>query len=100
MALVGFDGMPETALTFIARLKQHVRAGAPNLPVDTSRTTQHVIGQAVAVARLIGVPTAVHMRQVERPDGPQRAARAKEFADRGEAANLDAENVLAAGEDM
>src|SRR5688572_8576993 len=61
---------------------------------------QHVIGQAVAVARLIGVPAPVHVRQVERTDGPQRPARRDEFADRGEAADLDAENVLASGEEI
>ena len=48
---------------------------------SASLVTQHVIRQAVAVARLIGVPAPVHVRQVERPDGPQRAARREEFAD-------------------
>jgi hypothetical protein len=46
-----------------------------------SCVAQHVIRQAMAVARLIGVPAPVHMRQVERPDGPQRTARCEEFAD-------------------
>ena len=48
---------------------------------SASLVTQHVIRQAVAVARLIGVPAPVHVRQVERPDGPQRTARREEFAD-------------------
>ena len=59
-----------------------------------------MIRQAVAVARLIGVPTPVHVRQVERPDGPQSTGRREEFADRGAAADLDAENILAAGEEI
>jgi hypothetical protein len=40
------------------------------------------------------------VRQVERADGPQRAARREEFADRAEAADLDAEDVLAAREEI
>ena len=48
---------------------------------SASLVTQHVIRQAVAVARLIGIPAPVHVRQVERPDGPQRTARREEFAD-------------------
>ncbi len=43
-------------------------------------TTHHVVSQAVAVARLIGVPAPVHMRQVECPDGLQRTALREEFA--------------------
>jgi hypothetical protein len=52
-------------------------------PRSAHGTPQHVIRQAIAVARLIGVPAAVHVRQVERPNGPQRAARREEFADGG-----------------
>ena len=48
---------------------------------SASLVTQHAIRQAVAVARLIGVPAPVHVRQVERPDGPHRTARREEFAD-------------------
>ena len=59
-----------------------------------------MIRQAVAVARLIGVPAPVHVRQVERPDGPQRTGRREEFADRGVATDPDAENILAAGEEI
>src|SRR4051812_32944667 len=52
------------------------------LPSSASgAVTHHVIRQAVAVARLIGVPAPIHVRQVERPDGPQRAAPREEFAD-------------------
>ena len=52
------------------------------------------------MARLVGVPAPVHVRQVESPDGAQHAAGAKEFADRGEAADLDGEDVLAARKEL
>src|SRR6266487_773778 len=70
-------------------------------PSAQSRSaSQHVIRQAIAVARLVGVPASVHVCQIESPDGAQDAARRDEFADRGEAADLDAENVLAAREEI
>ena len=52
------------------------------------------------MARLVGVPAPVHVRQIERADRLQRARFGEELADRGEAANLDAENILTLGEDM
>src|SRR5437762_13612710 len=55
--------------------------------------SQHGIGEAVAVARLIGVPAAVHVGEIETPDGAQRAGVGEEFADRGGAADLHAEGV-------
>jgi hypothetical protein len=48
--------------------------------LSASFATHHVIGQAVAVAPLIGVPAPVHVRQFERPDGSQRTARREKFA--------------------
>src|SRR6476620_8208768 len=63
-------------------------------------TFQQVIRQAVAVARLVGVPTPVHVRQIECPNGAQHAAGREEFADRGGAPHIDAENVLAAREEI
>jgi hypothetical protein len=62
---------------------------ASSLSAQGGSACQHVIRQAVAVARLVGVPAPVHVRQVESPDGAQHAARRKEFADRAEAADLD-----------
>jgi hypothetical protein len=41
---------------------------------SASRVTQHVIRQAVAVARLIGVPAPVHVSQIEHSNGLQRPA--------------------------
>src|SRR5262245_56851030 len=61
---------------------------------------QHVIRQAVAVARLIGVPATIHMRQVEGPDGAQSAAIGEKFDDRGKAPDVDPENILAMREEI
>lgn len=47
---------------------------------SASLVAQHVIGQTATVARLIGVPAPVHVRQIECPDGPQRPARREKFA--------------------
>src|SRR5262245_43299724 len=78
--------------------------GAPFIPnkirsAHSRSACQHLVRQAVAVARLVGVPAAVHVRQVERADGAQRAAGREELRDRIEAANLDAEYVVAAREE-
>lgn len=93
--LPGEIAIPHTAFVFALGLRlghalalalalalQHDAAGPDVLGrYSGSLVTQHVIRQAVAVARLIGVPAPVHVRQVERPDGPQRTARREEFAD-------------------
>src|SRR3546814_4277870 len=54
---------------------------------------QHVIGHAIGMAGLIGVPAAVHMGQVESPDSAPRAPDREEVADGGGAPYLDAEDV-------
>ena len=46
------------------------------------------------MARLIGVPTAVHVCQIEPADGAQSAAGCEEVADRGRTPHLDAEGVV------
>src|SRR3954468_6075033 len=58
-----------------------------------------MIRQAVAMARLVGVAASVHVGEIEGPDGAQRAGGREEFADRPGAAQVDAENVLAAREE-
>ena len=52
------------------------------------------------MARLIGVPPPVHVRQVKRPNGAQHAAAREEFADRDRAAHIDAENVRTTREEI
>ena len=61
---------------------------------------QHVIRHAVAMARLVGVPTPVHVRQVERPNGAQDAAVREELAYRDGAAHIDAEHVRPTWEEI
>src|SRR3546814_4796176 len=60
----------------------------------------HVIGHAIGMAGLIGVPAAVHMGQVEPPDSAPRARDREEVADGGGAPYLDDEDVRAAGNRM
>src|SRR3546814_20595437 len=48
------------------------------------------------MAGLIGVPAAVHVGQVESPDGAQRARGREEVADGGGTPYLDAEDVRTA----
>lgn len=50
-------------------------------PIPSPITPQHAIRYAVAMARLVGVPASVHVRQVERPDGAQHAGVREELAD-------------------
>src|SRR5439155_11136448 len=78
------------------------RSGKPRrvARIPEHSTCQHVIRQAVAVARLVGVPTPVHVRQIEGANGAQHAAGREEFADRGGAPHLDAENIIAVREEI
>ena len=46
------------------------------------RSALIVVRQSIAVACLVGIPAAVHMCQVEGPDGAQGAAIGEEFRDR------------------
>ena len=102
--LLGRDSQVQVRLRCVFDVAEWARAAAGRSPgwrASQSRSIcQHVIRQAVAVARLVGVPTSVHVRQVERPNGAQHAAAREEFADRGGAPHIDAENVLAAREEI
>src|SRR5689334_22220314 len=60
---------------------------------------QHVIGDAVAVARLIGVAAAVHVGEVEIADRAKAVRMGEKRADRRCAANLGDEDALAVAPD-
>src|SRR5262249_55962060 len=60
---------------------------------------QHMVRQAIAMARLVGIPSPVHMRQVEGPDGAQGAALLDEFSNRSEAPHIDTEDVFTTREE-
>src|SRR5690242_3740809 len=82
-------------------LKRVLPCSSPSRPAfQPPSIPQHAIRNAVAVARLVGVPAAVHVRQIEGPDGAQGAGVREELADQGGAAYVDAEHVRAAREKM
>jgi hypothetical protein len=77
-----------------------LRSTTGNLGSHTGAThLQHVIGDAVGVARLVGVPPPVHVHQIESSNGPQHLRGCEEFLDRGGVMHIDAEHVLTSREE-